>query len=123
MRARRRGELALGVLVSTQRGRACSTACRARPMAMLTALSGGGAGLTRMHMPYFAQVFALFAPCAQPVPVRRAGAEGDQTLSRSGHGRGRGLAALNCSEEWFEQPISHFSWKPPPGGRATYQQR
>jgi len=36
---------------------------------------------------------------------------------------GHRLAAANCSEEWFEQPISHFSWAPPPGGRSTYKQR
>jgi hypothetical protein len=59
----------------------------------------------------------------QTVPVH-AGAEGAERLNRGYHHRSRGgLAALNCSEEWFEQPISHFSFKPPSGGRDTYQQR
>jgi hypothetical protein len=34
-----------------------------------------------------------------------------------------GLAALNCTQEWFTQSVSHFSWSPPPGGRSTFQQR
>jgi hypothetical protein len=38
-------------------------------------------------------------------------AEGAERLNRGYHHRSRGgLAALNCSEEWFEQPISHFSF-------------
>jgi lysosomal Pro-X carboxypeptidase len=65
----------------------------------------------------------LLAHGVQTVPVQ-AGAAGAERLNRGHHLRGRGgLAALNCSEEWFEQPISHFSFKPPPGGRDTYQQR
>ena len=39
----------------------------------------------------------------------------------------RNLAALNCSEAFFTQPVSHFSWAPPPGSAPwpppTWQQR
>ena len=68
---------------------------------------------------------AILCPFATPIPMHALdwNVHAHSSLYRHLPIAGSRLAALNCSEEFFEQTISHFSWSPLPGERTSYRQR